>query len=62
MTDSVSMTYSLRYFNMFAKAAPLSSRVSISLTENVPAVIEYLIDDVGFVRFYLAPKIEEDAE
>nr|BAD89370.1 proliferating cell nuclear antigen [Dugesia japonica] len=60
MTEPVSMTYSLRYFNMFAKAAPLSPIVSLSLTENVPAVVEFLIDDIGYIRYYLAPKIEDD--
>ncbi|KAL7056733.1 hypothetical protein AAHC03_020659 [Spirometra sp. Aus1] len=37
MSEAVSMTYSLHYFNIFAKAAPLSSQVTLSLTENVPA-------------------------
>ena len=60
MNEAVSRTYSLRYFNMFAKAAPLSAQVSISLTENVPAVIEYLIEDTGFLRLYLTPEIEGD--
>ena len=60
MSEPVSMTYSLRYFNMFAKAASLSTQVSLSLTENVPAVIEFLIDEIGYIRYYLAPKVEDD--
>ena len=62
MTEPVSMTYSLRYFNLFAKAASVSSQVCLSLKENVPAVIEFLIEDLGFIRYYLAPKVEDDNE
>ncbi|VEL06796.1 unnamed protein product [Protopolystoma xenopodis] len=62
MHEAVSMTYSLHYFNIFTKAAPLSSQVVLSLTENVPAVVEFTIDDIGYIRYYLAPKIEDDAD
>lgn len=66
MREPVSLTFSLRYLNFFTKAAPLSSRVSLSMSEDVPLVVEYMIDDKegkskGHVRYYLAPKIE-DAE
>jgi len=60
MSEPVVMTYSLRYFSMFSKAAPLSPQVSISITDNVPAVIGFEIEDLGHVRFYLAPKIEDE--
>lgn len=62
MREAVSMTYSLHYFNIFAKASPLSGQVVLSLTENVPAVVEFAIEDLGYVRYYLAPKIEDDAD
>ncbi|KAH9581553.1 hypothetical protein MS3_00008653 [Schistosoma haematobium] len=62
MHEPVCMTYSLHYFNIFTKAAPLSSQVVLSLTENVPAVVEFEIEDLGYIRYYLAPKIEDDAD
>ena len=34
--------------------------VIISMSPDVPVVIEYPIGDVGHIKFYLAPKIEED--
>lgn len=37
MSESLTMTYSLHYFNIFTKAAPLSSQVILSLTADVPA-------------------------
>ncbi|CAH8595632.1 unnamed protein product [Dicrocoelium dendriticum] len=61
-SEDVSITYSLHYFNIFTKATPLSSRVVLSLTENVPAVVEFTIEDLGYIRYYLAPKIEDDAD
>ncbi|KAM3173033.1 hypothetical protein ACTXT7_013307 [Hymenolepis weldensis] len=60
MSEPVSMTYSLHYFNIFTKAAPLASQVVLSLTADVPAVVEFPIEDLGYVRYYLAPKIEDD--
>ncbi|KAA0196244.1 Proliferating cell nuclear antigen [Fasciolopsis buskii] len=62
MNEAVCMTYSLHYFNIFTKATPLSSQVVLSLTENVPAVVEFNIDELGYIRYYLAPKIEDDAD
>ncbi|VDD80823.1 unnamed protein product [Mesocestoides corti] len=60
MIEAVSMTYSLHYFNIFTKAAPLASQVILSLTADVPAVVEFPIEDLGYIRYYLAPKIEDD--
>ncbi|KAL5964510.1 Proliferating cell nuclear antigen [Taenia solium] len=60
MSESLTMTYSLHYFNIFTKAAPLSSQVILSLTADVPAVVEFPIEDLGHIRYYLAPKIEDD--
>lgn len=56
--ENVSLTFALRYLNFFAKATPLSSTVSLSLSPQIPLVVEYGIEDMGHVRFFLAPKIE----
>jgi proliferating cell nuclear antigen len=56
----VSLTFALRYMNLFTKATPLSPTVSLSFSRDVPLLVEYKIQDVGYVRFYLAPKIGED--
>ncbi|KAG6500923.1 hypothetical protein ZIOFF_040785 [Zingiber officinale] len=62
MQEPVSLTFALRYLNSFTKATPLSETVSISLSSDLPVVVEYKIADMGYVRYYLAPKIEEDEE
>lgn len=62
MNEPVSLTFALRYLNSFAKATPLSNTVTLSLSSELPVVVEYKIAEMGYVRFYLAPKIEEDGE
>ena len=49
-----------RYLNMFTKASCLASQVSLSMSPDVPLVVEYNIGDIGQVRYYLAPKIEDE--
>ncbi|PNX85517.1 proliferating cell nuclear antigen large form protein [Trifolium pratense] len=60
MNESVALQFALRYMNSFTKATPLSNTVTISLSNERPVVVEYKIAEMGYVRFYLAPKIEED--
>ena len=62
METPVSLTFALRYMNSFTKATPLASQVTVSLSSELPVVVEYKIAEMGHLRFYLAPKIEEDEE
>lgn len=62
MHEPVSLTFALRYMNSFTKATPLSSTVTISLSSELPVVVEYKIAEMGYIRFYLAPKIEDEEE
>ncbi|KAI3731127.1 hypothetical protein L1987_62310 [Smallanthus sonchifolius] len=62
METPVSLTFALRYMNSFTKATPLASQVTVSLSSELPIVVEYKIAEMGYLRFYLAPKIEEDEE
>lgn len=32
------------------------------MSKELPVVVEYKILDVGYIRYYLAPKIEDDDE
>jgi proliferating cell nuclear antigen len=63
VNEDVSLTFALRYLNMFAKATHLSSTVTLKMSSNVPLVCEYNIGDggqMGFLRYYLAPKIDDE--
>lgn len=64
--EEVALTFALRYLNFFAKATPLSGSVTLKMSPDVPLVVEYKMQDdeteLGHIRFYLAPKIEEDED
>lgn len=62
MEEPVELSFALRYLNFFTKATPLSGQVIISMSPDVPVVVEYPIEDFGYVKFYLAPKIDEGEE
>ncbi|XP_023007566.1 proliferating cell nuclear antigen-like [Cucurbita maxima] len=55
INEPVSLTFSLRYMNLFTKATPLSNTVTISLSSELPAIVEYKIAEMGHVRFYMDP-------
>ena len=60
MEEPVELTFALRYLNFFTKATPLSPTVTLSLSPEVPLMVEYDIESLGYVRYYLAPKIDEE--
>jgi proliferating cell nuclear antigen len=58
----IGATYNLRYINMFTKATGLCSSVQLmqdSSDENMPIVFRYGIANLGDVKFYLAPRVDE---
>ncbi|RPB19825.1 proliferating cell nuclear antigen [Terfezia boudieri ATCC MYA-4762] len=59
LTEPVNLTFSLKYLVNFCKASSLSQTVTLSLSNEVPLLVEYKMDN-GYVRFYLAPKIDEE--
>lgn len=60
MQEPVMLTFACQYLNSFTKATPLSQQVQLSMSANVPLVVEYTIPDLGHIRYYLAPKIDEE--
>lgn len=74
--EPISLKYAIRYLSDFAKATPLSDNVVISMSPDLPLVVYYDIVsevtkddpnnesnsnyDVGYIKYYLAPKIDED--
>jgi len=58
--EPVALNFALRYLNFFTKATPLSGTVLLSLSKDVPLVVEYRLQELGHIRFYLAPKIEDE--
>ena len=62
MEEPVTLNFALRYLTLFTKATPLGPVVTLSMTPDNPIVVEYPIDTFGYVRYYLAPKIDETDE
>ena len=58
--EEVTSSYGLQYLNTFAKASALSNVVTLHISDKYPLLIDYEIDDIGFIKFYLAPKMDED--
>jgi len=58
--EKVEMGFALRYLLHFTKATPLSKIVTLRLSHGKPLLVEYKIDELGYIRYYLAPKINEE--
>lgn len=45
---------------MFNKASSLCTNVKLMLAPDIPLVVQYEIERLGVLRYYLAPKIHEE--
>ena len=57
VTDAVKLSFALKYLNMFNKASTCSSTVTLMMSADNPLVVEYSMDKLGSLKFFLAPKI-----
>lgn len=62
MNEPVSLSFALRYLLAFTKATPLAPRVRLSMSPDTPLTVEYKVETMGYVRYYLAPKIDEQGD
>jgi len=63
--EECTLTFALRYLNFFAKATPLSDTVTLKMSPDVPLSVEYKVGEegeLGTLRYFLAPKIEDEDE
>lgn len=58
--EPVTLNFALRYLTLFTKATALGPTVTLSLSPDIPIVIEYPVESMGHIRYYLAPKIDEE--
>ena len=61
MKEPVSLAFNIKYLNHFTKATPLCDRVTLSLSAQNPLVVEYLLSSSGDIKYYLAPKLDEES-
>lgn len=60
LQEPVTLTFASRYLNAFAKASSLADQVQLSMSPEVPLVVEFKVSEIGYIRYYLAPKIEDE--
>jgi proliferating cell nuclear antigen len=60
LNQNVCLTFSAKYLSNFTKATSLSSDVVLSMSNEVPLMVEYKIGESGSLRYYLAPKIGDE--
>ncbi|RMZ77013.1 hypothetical protein DV738_g4555, partial [Chaetothyriales sp. CBS 135597] len=57
LSEPVSLTFGLKYLVNFSKATALAPKVKLSLSQEVPLLVEYNLSGTSYLRFYLAPKV-----
>ena len=57
---SLDMIYSIQYFQMMCQFHKLSEKVALGFSEETPMMMKYELDETSFVRFYLAPKLDDN--
>ena len=60
VSEGVTQQFAIRYLNMFNKAAPLTTFTRLCLHSEQPLVVEYKIESLGVLKYYLAPKISDE--
>lgn len=59
VSEPLSMAFALRYLNLFNKASCLTDEVGISLSADIPIMLQFGFD-IGELKYYLAPKIADE--
>lgn len=60
--DEIEQTFALSYLEKFAKAGAICDTVNLMLNPEVPFVVQYKIPELGYLRYFLAPKIENEGD
>lgn len=59
-TEPIKQVFSTKYLVNFGVASSLASEVIMNLTRERPLVVSYIIEKLGELNFYLAPKITDE--
>lgn len=49
MQEPVSLTFPLRYMNSLTKPTPLANQVTISMSSELPVVVEYEVAEMDYI-------------
>lgn len=59
--EPVNQNFASRYLNLFSKAGGLSSQVTLNMACETPLMVRYsIMNGLGDIKYYLAPKITDD--
>ena len=58
--EEITASFSLTFLNSFCKGGGLSENVKLLMSGNTPLVVEYQIGDLGTLKYYLAPKLQDE--
>lgn len=58
--EPVMQEIAMKYINLISKVAPLCDSVKISLGTKHPVFFDFAIGDIAYMRFYIAPKMDND--
>ncbi|OMJ82399.1 hypothetical protein SteCoe_16944 [Stentor coeruleus] len=59
VVNNVNASFALRYLNLFNKASNLTTSVILSVSEDLPLILQYDFE-IGSMKYYLAPKINDE--
>jgi proliferating cell nuclear antigen len=59
LNKAVDLTFGLKYILDIIKGTSLSTSITVKLADKTPALFEFKLPS-GYLRYYLAPKFEED--
>lgn len=60
ISKNLNLKVSLRYLNPFSRGYLLSDKIKIGMTEENPLLLEYKLGSKSYVKFFIAPKFEEE--
>ncbi len=58
--DDLNMFVNMKNLQNFSKGYSLNKNMTIEMTENYPLKLSYKIMDIGYINYYIAPKIVDD--
>jgi len=62
VNDPIELSFATQYLKKFTAAGPLARDVTVALSADVPMVIAYEVEGFGHLKYFLAPKIDDDED
>jgi len=62
VNDPIELSFATQYLKKFTAAGPLARDVTVALSTDVPMVIAYEVEGFGHLKYFLAPKIDDDED